>query len=373
MEQFQDMKGIIIIADDRVVYGTNREEHDRRLHNLLQKCQTIGVKLNPEKLAIGLDAITFMGHRITNEGIVVDPEKVRAITDMPIPRTLGDLRKFLGVINYVGKFILNLTTVRKPLQDLTKKDVMWTWSESQQSSFNMTKDLISRVPVLSYYNPLKELTLENDACEYGLEAARIQEEQRVANASCSLSDIEKRYAQIEKEMVAVVHGLEKFHHYTHGRKVNVFIDHKPLVSICQKPLAKAPKLLPNLLLRAQQYDFSIKYKPGKEIPQADALSRAPTDKPEAEELMIVNNLTMHPIKDRSLSEIRSKILEDPIMKILAKVIATGWPSDKRLLPDSLKPFFDYGDELTAQDGLILRRQNCHPSRHEIRNETKISR
>ena len=110
-------------------------------------------------------------------------------------------------------------------------------------------------------------------------------------------------------MLAVVYGLEKFHHNTHGRKVNVFTDHRSLVSIYQKPIAKASKRLQNLLLRAQQYDFSIKYKPGKEIPQADALSRAPTDKPEAEELMIVNNLTMHPIKDRRLLEIRSKTLE----------------------------------------------------------------
>ena len=111
VEQFQDMKGIIIIADDLVVYGTNQEEHDRRLHNLFQKCQTIEVKLNPEKLEIGLDATTFMRHRITKEGIVVDPEKVRAITDMPAPETIGDLRRFLGMINYVGKFIPNLTTI----------------------------------------------------------------------------------------------------------------------------------------------------------------------------------------------------------------------------------------------------------------------
>ena len=233
---------------------------------------------------------------------------------------------------------------------------MWTWLESQQSAFNMAKDLISRAPVLSYYDPLKGLTLENDTCKYGLGAALVQEEQPVAYASCSLSDTEKRYAQIEKEMLAVVYGLEQFHHYTHGRKVNVFTDHKPLISIFQKPLVKAPKRLQNLLLRAQQYDFSIKYKPGNEIPFANALSRAPTDKPGAEERMIVNNLTMHPIKDRRLLEIRSKTLEDPTTKILTEVIATSWPSDKRLLPDSLKPFFNYMDELTAQDGLILRGQ-----------------
>ena len=121
VEQFQDIKGIIIIANDLVVCGTNRGEHDRRLHNLPQKCQTIGVKLNPEKLEIGLDAITFMGHSIIKEGIVVDPEKFRAITDMPDPETIGDLRGFLGIIHYVGKFIPNITTVLKPLQDLKKR------------------------------------------------------------------------------------------------------------------------------------------------------------------------------------------------------------------------------------------------------------
>ena len=104
-------------------------------------------------------------------------------------------------------------------------------------------------------------SLENDACEYGLGAALIQEEQPVAYASHSQSDTEKRYAQIEKEMLAVAYGLEKFHHYTHGRKVNVFTD--------QKPLAKALKQLQNVL---SKYDFSIKYKPRKEIPLAHALS-----------------------------------------------------------------------------------------------------
>ena len=83
---------------------------------------------------------------------------------MLAPETIRDLRRFLGMINYVGKFIPNHTTVLKPLQDLTKKEVSWTWSESQQSAFNMAKDLISRAPVLSYNDPFKELTLENDAC-----------------------------------------------------------------------------------------------------------------------------------------------------------------------------------------------------------------
>ena len=85
-----------------------------------------GRKTKPLEVGFNLDAITFMGHRITKEDIVIDPEKVRAITDMPAPKTVEDLRRFPGMINYVGKFIPNLTTVLKPLKDLTKKDVTWT-------------------------------------------------------------------------------------------------------------------------------------------------------------------------------------------------------------------------------------------------------
>ena len=107
-----------------------------------------------------------------------------------------------------------------------------------------------------------------------------------------------------------IYVLERFYYYTHRRKVNVSTYHGPLVSICQKPRAKAHRRLQNLLQCSQQYDFLIRYKPGKEIPLANAFSRAPTDKPEAEELMIVNNLTMHLLKNRRLLEIRSKILEE---------------------------------------------------------------
>ena len=117
------MPEVVIIVDDLVIYGKDQEEHYRRLHKLLQKCQTIGVKINPEKLETGLDATTFMGHRITKDGIGVDPEKVRAITDMPAPGNIGALRRFLGMTNYIEKFIPNLATVTKPLQNLTKKDV----------------------------------------------------------------------------------------------------------------------------------------------------------------------------------------------------------------------------------------------------------
>ena len=119
------MKSIVIIKYEVVVSGMNHEEHDWHLHKLLQD-STIGVKLMSEKLEMGLDAFTFTIYHINTESIVIHPEKVRTITDMPALEIIGDLHRYLGKVTYVGKFILNLMTVIEPLHDLREKDVPWT-------------------------------------------------------------------------------------------------------------------------------------------------------------------------------------------------------------------------------------------------------
>ena len=122
----------------------------------------------------------------------------------------------------------NLSSSLEPLHMLLKKDVPWTWTDTQQLAFNAVKKLITNTPVLAYYDPHKELVLENDASEYGLGSAMCQGGRPIAYASRSLTETEPRYAQIEKEMLAVTYGLEKFHHYTYGRDVKVITDHQPL-------------------------------------------------------------------------------------------------------------------------------------------------
>ncbi|CAC5408070.1 unnamed protein product [Mytilus coruscus] len=122
---------------------------------------------------------------------------------------------------------------------------------------------------LKYYDPKLQLTVQSDASQTGLGAAVMQEDRPVAYASRALTDTETRYAQIEKELLSVIFGLEKFHSYTYGRTVNVISDHKPLESIMKKPLHAAPKRLQRMLLRLQKYDIILQYRPGKEMYLAD--------------------------------------------------------------------------------------------------------
>ena len=178
----------------------------------------------------------------------------------------------------------------------------------------------------------------------------------IAFASRTLTDTERRWAQIEKELLAVTYGLKKFHHFTYGRHVNVITDHKPLISIVKKPLSMAPKRLQNLLLRLQQYNCTLFYKRGKDIPVADCLSRAPLpieESESAEHDYNVQSVALMSLKDKTMKEIHSATAQDEEFKKLKEVIMTGWLEKTQVHP-SLLPYFPYRDDLSVQDGIVLR-------------------
>ena len=130
-EIFGDMPGVVCIHDDIVVHGKNKEEHDGNLRQALQRCSNYGVKLNTEKFELAKEEINFMGHIISKDGIKTDPEKVKAISEYPTPKSLEELRRFLGMVNYVARYMPSLSHVLHPLHNLMKKDTHWTWSETQ--------------------------------------------------------------------------------------------------------------------------------------------------------------------------------------------------------------------------------------------------
>ena len=174
----------------------------------------------------------------------------------------------------------------------------------------------------------------------------------IAYGSRALSDTEKNYAQIEKEMLAVVYCLEKYHHYIYGREVIVYTDRKPLVNIKQKSLAKAPKRLQSMLLRIQDYNYKLLYMPGKSIPVADTLSRAPVDK--SENVHAMSNSATLPLKEERFEEIRRETEKDNILCNLRKVISEGWPEHKSQFHHDVSHYFSYRDELSIENGIVFK-------------------
>ena len=354
-----DLKGIIIVADDIVIHASTQAEHDEYLRALLQRCQEVGIKLNPAKFETGLSCLTFLGHRITKDGLQADPEKVQAISNMKAPSDRTELRRFLGMVTYLAKLIPLASDILHPLQSLMKKEVHFQWSSTQQDAFNKIKACLSNDTALAFFDPTKEVTLQNDASEYGLGSVLLQDGRPVGYASRSLKPAERNYAQIEKEMLAAVFGLEKFHHYTYGASsVTVITDHKPLVPIMNKPLSKAPKRLQAMMMRMQPYTVNMVYQPGSQLIIADTLSRAPlpvsASSNEHDDFSQVNNLQWTPVKQERLTEIERATDKDNVMMKLKARITTGWPEKLADLEPELKPYFSYRDELTLQDGLIVR-------------------
>ena len=200
----------------------------------------------------------FMGHKISQNRVEIDPAKINAIQKFPVPENVSKLRSFLGIVNFVAKFVPELSDTLAPLHNLLKKDVQWSWSESQNKAFLKIKDLICKFTSLNVFDPKKPITIQNDSSEYAIGSVLLQDDRPVAYASRSLTPTEKNYAQIEKEFLAIIFGLEKFHNYVYGNNnVTVITDHKPLTFIVQKPISKAPKRIQNMILRIQDYNFKL--------------------------------------------------------------------------------------------------------------------
>ncbi len=355
------------MADDLIVvgFGNTEEEaardHDTNLEATLQGCKERNLKLNDRKVRLRLKEVPFIGHVVTSEGLSVDPNKVQAILDMPPPEDVAEVQRLLGLAQYLSKFLPHLADLTKPLRELNKKDVPWCWETLQQQALDRLKKAVAGTPVLRYYDAQEELTIQCDASPSGLGAALMQKGQPVAYASRAVTPVEARYAQIEKELLAIVFGCEHFEAYTYGRDlVHIETDHQPLESIVRKPLHKAPSRLQRMLLRLQKFCLNVKYKKGKEMVLADTLSRAPLTSvnqcDRSQELEEMDQTVSLALPTAKIQWIQDVAAEDPIMSMLRDTARKGWPSTKSGIAESLYPYFDVRDELTLQDSLIFKGQ-----------------
>ena len=362
----EDLDGIEVIADDFMIYGRGKTDeeavadHDDKLHAFLKRCEDRNVVLCEEKFKLRQSELPFIGHVVTADGLKPCPVKVKAITEMPAPTNVAGIRRFLGMVQYLSKFLPGLSDLTKPLRELTQKNVMFTWQKSQEDAFKVVKEAISSTPVLRYYCLEDEVTIQCDSSQFGLGAVLLQKGQPVAFASRALTATEQRYVQIEKECLAIVFACEKFHQYIFGREeVTVQSDHKPLEAIFKKPLEAAPARLQRMLLFLQKYRLCVKYVQGKHMYIADTLSRANLTE-DIGRSSFVNSLESIDfsetlmVRPERLQELKWHIAEDDCLQEVSQLISNGWPETRNETPYLARAYFNYRDELHAENGLIFK-------------------
>ena len=245
--------GVISICDDIVVYGTSEEDHDVYLINLLNVAQVEGLVWNSKKLELKHPRVSFFGAKYSAEGMHPCPKKIQGITEMSPPIDKQQLASFIGMVTYMGNFMPHLSYQTEPLWAVLKQDSVFHWDQMANSSFQKIKDLIAKTAAqpLRYYDRTKPVVVQADVSQRGLGVCLLQEGQPIAFASKSLTDTETRYANIERELLAIVFTCQRLNTYVLGRPFTVESDHKPLEMIHQKSLASAPPRLQQMLLQLQ--------------------------------------------------------------------------------------------------------------------------
>ena len=240
--------------DDFLIHGKDQTDADQKLRRVLDRSREVGLKFNPKKVKLRVPEVSYVGHVFSAEGLKPDPDKIRAISEMPPPSDKEGVLRILGTVNYLDKFIEHKANLQEPISQLTQRDIAFVWEKLQQEAFESA-------PVLAYFDNSKETVLIVDASNTGLGAVIMQEGKPVAFSSKTLAPPEKMYANIEREQLAIVWGAQKFHTYEFGRRGIVETDHKPLESIFRKPLNEVPPRLQRMLLKLTKYDLVLRYVP----------------------------------------------------------------------------------------------------------------
>ncbi|XP_029348394.1 uncharacterized protein LOC103308315, partial [Acyrthosiphon pisum] len=356
----EGLEGVQVYMDDILVFGKNEEEHKSRLMNVLHRLEKNNVKLNKDKCEWAVSKLIFIGHEFSNTGVRPDPDKVKAIKEMAQPKCKKDIERFLGMYNYISKFIPHASDKTKPLRDFLKQNSSFQWSINEENMWNRVKEDLCKVPVLQYYNPNKEIILSVDASQYGVGAVLLQDNLPVAYASKALTEVQSRWAQIEKETYAIVWGCERFHQFIYGRKIIIESDHKPLEYIFKKPLIDTPLRLQRMRIRLQMYEFSIKFKKGSLMYIADTLSRAfiedvdeKNDVLKVAEIEMQSTLEHFPMSTAKLDEYVKETEKDKDLGVIKKWVVSGWPCYSKI-PDNLKAYWNVRNSLIISNGLLLK-------------------
>ncbi|KRZ10689.1 Uncharacterized protein T11_7653 [Trichinella zimbabwensis] len=357
--------------DDIILTGATDDEHRRTLKLVLGRLKEFGLRIRKEKCTFFQREVEYLGHILSSMGIRADPKKTAAIVNMPLPANIAKLRSFLGMCNYYTEFVPKLAELCSPLNQLLRKDTRWNWTGEHTKAVERVKRLLNSPLLLTHYHPEWPIVLAADASNEGIGAVvyhRLSDGtvKVIAHASKTLNAAQRNYGQIEKEALALVYGVKKFHKYLWGRRFTLLTDHKPLVSIfgSKKGVPQmAACRLTRWAIALMNYSFDIEYRSTKNFCQADCLSRLPSssdelfdanfDHREAEDELSVKQLIVElqaelPVTARVIAEATEK---DSVLKQVKQFVLSGWP--EKCPREELRSYFIKRTELSVSYGCLL--------------------
>nr|XP_029713287.1 uncharacterized protein K02A2.6-like [Aedes albopictus] len=320
-EILQGIPGVTVFIDDIRVTRPDSKTHLLRLEEVLKRLEKYNLRVNRDKCDFFSDRIEYCGYMVDKAGIHKLRDKVDAIQNMPVPKNKEQVRSFVGLITYYGRFFPNLSTILYPLNNLLKDDMPFVWSKECEKSFLYVKKEMQSDRFLVHYDPSLPVVLATDASPYGIGAVLSHQypdgtERPLQYASQTLTRTQQKYSQIDKEAYSIIFGVRKFHQYLYGRRFTLVTDNKPISQIFSES-----KGLPTMsAMRMQHYaaflqafDYRIRHRRSSDHFNADAMSRLPTphtdpeseiEEPDAVEVNAIQTLPL------TVDELGSATLSD---------------------------------------------------------------
>ena len=354
----QGLPNVICYLDDILITGSTEEEHFVNVERVLGRLKKYGIRAKRSKCSFLSPSVEYLGHRVDASGLHTMPSKVEAVKMAPTPRNVQELRSFLGLVHYYGKFMPNLATLLHPLNTLLQDGQSWDWTLECEKAFRAAKDSLSSASVLAHYDPSLPIKMAGDASAYGVGAVISHQypdgrERPIAYASHTLSSAEINYSQIEKEALSLVFGIQKFHSYLYGRQFTLVTDHKPLTTVLG-PKHGIPSMaaarLQRWALLLSAYSYNIEFKRTKDHANADGLSRLPLGKrhpPSTQSAFVIGQIQALPVSAKDLARATR---QDPLLAKIHGFIRDGWPPSTT---EEYQPFRDRQRELSTEGQIVL--------------------
>ena len=355
----------LVYLDDIIVLGKSFTHHLENLEKVFERLRAANLKLNPKKCNLFRRQVNYLGHVVSDNGVAVDPAKIAAITNWPVPRDKHQVRSFLGLCTYYRRYVKGFANIAKPLTRLTEEKRTFHWDHECQASFEELKNKLSSAPILSYPRPEGKFVLDTDASNtaIGSVLSQIQdgEEKVIGYFSKALSAPERNYCVTRKELLAVVKSIEHFHKYLYGRRFLLRTDHAALMWLLR---FKSPEgQVARWIERLQEYDFESAHRAGTSHRNADALSRRPCDEEckhcsRQEEKQATVLRTTVAIDSWQDTEVSKEQDEDPDLKQIKqwKLSGQGRPTWQDVAPMSknIKTYWAQWDSILVDNGLLKR-------------------